>query len=137
MQFSMISVKPMSLPPIVTETTLVPALGALNCGGVGPGGALRVVVSRAQTAEWIQRLVRDQRPGGVGVAERGVGGRVRGGGPDDAEDRDHDRYQGNGAPPRRPGPGGYVHELLLPNTRWSLPPVIPWDEYYSKAFGSK
>lgn len=37
MQFSMISVNPMSLPPIVTETTLVPALSPLNCGGFGPG----------------------------------------------------------------------------------------------------
>jgi hypothetical protein len=37
MQFSRISVKPMSLPPIVTETMLVPALSPLNCGGFGPG----------------------------------------------------------------------------------------------------
>jgi hypothetical protein len=37
MQFSMISVKPMSLPPIVTETTLVAAESPLNCGGFGGG----------------------------------------------------------------------------------------------------
>ena len=33
---SMISVNPMSLPPIETVTTLVVAFSALNCGGFGP-----------------------------------------------------------------------------------------------------
>jgi hypothetical protein len=37
MQFSMISVKPMSLPPIVSDTTPVPAFRPLNWGGFGPG----------------------------------------------------------------------------------------------------
>jgi hypothetical protein len=33
----MISVKPMSLPPICSVTTRVSAVRALNCGGLGPG----------------------------------------------------------------------------------------------------
>ena len=37
MQFSITSEKPMSLPLIVTETTLVLAFSPLNCGGFGPG----------------------------------------------------------------------------------------------------
>jgi len=36
-QFSMISVKPMSLPPICSVTVRVDAESASNCGGFGPG----------------------------------------------------------------------------------------------------
>jgi hypothetical protein len=36
-QFSMISEKPMSLPPIPSVTTSVPASRLSNCAGFGPG----------------------------------------------------------------------------------------------------
>ena len=81
--------KPMSLPPICSDTTFVAAESALNCGGLVPapvlcaavmcvvlaplqetsaseqpgvgGGDVGEVAARAQAAERGERLVRDQR----------------------------------------------------------------------------
>src|SRR4051812_26493598 len=39
-QFSRISVKPMSLPPICSDTTCVPVESALSCGGFVPASVL-------------------------------------------------------------------------------------------------
>jgi hypothetical protein len=53
MQLWATSEKPMSLPPIVTETTVVPASTEFNCGGLGPSGSTfcgLVHVDRGRTA---------------------------------------------------------------------------------------
>src|ERR1700754_2787417 len=49
-QFSMIEVKPMSLPPICSVPTFVAADSALNCGGFVPASVLCAAVMFAVVA---------------------------------------------------------------------------------------
>ena len=120
-----ISVKPMSLPPMPTDTTLTVGVervelrrvraGVTACGGVMSSvwaplqltsrsgrpklwaREVRVVVRRAQAPERRVLLQRDQRPGRVGVAQGHVGG--------DARARGRDRLAGGeDAGARRPRP---------------------------------